>query len=260
MNTGIYTIEHLGTGRRYVGSAVNFANRWRSHLHLLRNGRHHSVHLQRAWDKYGEANFVFKKLIVCAKEHLTFYEQRAMDAHNAVACGFNIRPKAESMLGFKHSQESIEKSRAANTGRKVAPELIARMTGRKLPAEVCAKMSASRKGKKKTPEWVAKIALANRGRVVSEETKEKLRKANLGKKSDENTRSKQSASHMRNSNPERWIAHLESRGKLTFAKADAIRMMYHGGWGLTQAVLGKTFGVDGSVISDIIRNKKWVRC
>ena len=65
--SGIYAIVHIETGRKYVGSAVNLTKRWNIHRHGLRNKKHHSAALQRAWDKYGEAAFSFEVLEVVVK-------------------------------------------------------------------------------------------------------------------------------------------------------------------------------------------------
>lgn len=62
--SGIYQIRHIDSGKIYVGSAVSFAGRWRNHRKDLAHGRHHSCHLQRAWDKYGSDAFAFEVLEV----------------------------------------------------------------------------------------------------------------------------------------------------------------------------------------------------
>lgn len=49
LDTGIYQIRNTANGKRYVGSAVKFAQRWRQHAHLLRKRKHHSRILQNAW-------------------------------------------------------------------------------------------------------------------------------------------------------------------------------------------------------------------
>lgn len=175
MNTGIYQITNLHNGKSYVGSAVSFRDRWREHLRQLANGDHHSKVMQRAWDKYGEAAFEFKKLLVCAKSDLIWFEQRAIDA---LQPAYNICKVAGSVLGYRHTEEA--KAAAAerakgNTNRR----------GRKEPAEVCARISVGRKGKGVgrvfTEETKAKIAAAQRGRTISEERKEHLRRINTGK-------------------------------------------------------------------------------
>ena len=58
IETGIYAIVHKASGKRYVGQAARtFALRRRSHAHQLRNGKHHSRYLQRAYNKYGADAF-----------------------------------------------------------------------------------------------------------------------------------------------------------------------------------------------------------
>lgn len=48
----IYKIVNTLNGKYYVGRTGNLANRIAAHQYLLREGRHHSIHLQKAWDKY----------------------------------------------------------------------------------------------------------------------------------------------------------------------------------------------------------------
>jgi hypothetical protein len=54
-----YRIRRVKTGDLYVGSSGNFKIRKKIHLTDLRGNRHHSRYLQNAWNKYGEASFVF---------------------------------------------------------------------------------------------------------------------------------------------------------------------------------------------------------
>jgi group I intron endonuclease len=55
----IYKIINTANGKFYVGSTTNTKERFRVHRNRLRKGRHHSKHLQAAWNKYGEQVFVF---------------------------------------------------------------------------------------------------------------------------------------------------------------------------------------------------------
>ena len=61
MTCGIYTIKNIINGKFYLGSSKNIEKRWNRHLYELRNNRHHSWYLQRAFIKYGENSF---KLII----------------------------------------------------------------------------------------------------------------------------------------------------------------------------------------------------
>jgi group I intron endonuclease len=55
----IYKIINLINNKFYVGSTNNHYERFRVHRNRLRGNKHHSKHLQAAWNKYGEASFVF---------------------------------------------------------------------------------------------------------------------------------------------------------------------------------------------------------
>lgn len=80
MLCGVYAIVHLPTGRRYVGSSANIPQRWRKHKAALVRGDHHSVYLQRVWNKYGAAEFSFIVVEECAVEALCATEQAHLDA------------------------------------------------------------------------------------------------------------------------------------------------------------------------------------
>lgn len=193
MSSGIYEIVNTSTNQRYIGSAADFGQRWRSHRRLLRRGQHHSPRLQNAWNKYGENAFEFRKLLVCAKGSLLMYEQRALDA---LTPEFNVLRFAGSSLGHKHrveTRERIAASAIGNTrtkGIKHTEEARANMgaasRGRYRSPEVRANMSAAQigrpyapgrktmKGFKHSPETRAKVSAALRGRPVSEETRRKM--------------------------------------------------------------------------------------
>lgn len=144
LRAGIYWIRNTVNGKCYVGSAVSFRRRKYEHYSYLRRGKHHCQHLQHAWDKYGEEAFVLEPLLVCGKDQLLFYEQRAIDS---IHPEYNAARVAGNTLGVR------------------------------LSADVCARMSDYRKGRKQAPEHVAARATANRGKKRTEATKEKIRSA-----------------------------------------------------------------------------------
>lgn len=153
---GIYEIVQIGTDRRYVGSAKDLAQRWRQHLAHLERGKHHSVALQRAWNKHGPEAFGFRTLIRCDRRHLVFYEQRAIDV---LRPKLNCAPKAGSQLGYTHTAETIGKMKAAAVGRPSS------FKGRKHTAESRMRISKSRTGKGTgpySPERIGKTAAATR--------------------------------------------------------------------------------------------------
>lgn len=72
--SGIYCIENLISGKKYIGSSINCERRFRSHKSALRRNVHRNPHLQLAWNKYEEENFSFKIILICEVKELDRYE------------------------------------------------------------------------------------------------------------------------------------------------------------------------------------------
>jgi group I intron endonuclease len=111
-NTGVYCWRNIRNGKRYVGSAARgFKARWWVHIAELKTGRHHSRHLQHAWDKYGSRSFVFQILERCPPERCLEREQWWLDHFDAAdpEKGYNMSPTVSSRLGMKSSAETVAK-------------------------------------------------------------------------------------------------------------------------------------------------------
>jgi group I intron endonuclease len=158
MLSGIYQI--VGPSGVYVGQSVNTRKRLREHLFALRHRCHYNTHLQRSWNKYGEASFLWETLAFFPVEDLDAAEQVALDSL-PVERRFN---KALSVVspsrGLKRSAETREKNKKAAVGNrshfgcKHSPETVERF---------------SQKAKK---EWAQKSASFSRlGKKDSEATK-----------------------------------------------------------------------------------------
>lgn len=178
IKSGIYAII-TPSGRRYIGSAVNFAHRWAVHRWNLRQGNHHSPGLQAAANKYGIEALRFEILERVERAQLLAREQAHIDAAG-VRNLLNGAPIAGSQLGLRHTPETRAAYSAARKGKSIAgwtPERRERMQviidarrGRKASDETRAKMSAAKKGRK-LPEQVVlarSVRLANRPPVISE--------------------------------------------------------------------------------------------
>ncbi len=183
MASGIYAILNLINSKYYIGSAVDFDERFRLHLLELNRNNHHNRHLQKAWNKHGQANFKFVILEECNADILLEREQfaiRGMDATNRHK-GYNICAVSWNRLGVKASDETREKLRISHTGHKHSDETKKKMglahkgnthnKGRKQTQEHKDAISNGLKGRIHSPETVAKIAASNRGRKASPEAK-----------------------------------------------------------------------------------------
>lgn len=114
MNSGIYAILNLENKKFYIGQASNLKLRWWQHKNSLSKNKHHSSILQRAWNKYGEQNFVYLIVEKCDKLDLTKREQYYLDLWKPE---YNICKIAESVLGVKRSEETKQKMSLASKSR-----------------------------------------------------------------------------------------------------------------------------------------------
>jgi len=121
---GIYKIVNLKNGKLYIGSTSNdFRERWWTHKSYLNNNKHDNKHLQNAWNKYGGQNFKFEIIEECKKEILREKEQYYIDQwyldENGKFIkqrGYNIREKAESNEGVKHTEDVKRRIKKAISG------------------------------------------------------------------------------------------------------------------------------------------------
>lgn len=133
MNSGIYKITNTVNGKYYIGSAVSINRRWNVHRSQLRSGKHHSIVLQRAWDKYGESAFKFSVVEYVDRDRLLETEQKYIDALNPCdsSVGYNISKMASAVClkgadnpnyGKPMSDAQKEKLRQALLGHEVSKE------------------------------------------------------------------------------------------------------------------------------------------
>lgn len=78
---GIYRIKNLVNGKSYYGSSKQIEKRFIRHKRELKNKTHINCLLQRAWDKYGEENFLFEVVEECEIKFLLELEQKYLNTH-----------------------------------------------------------------------------------------------------------------------------------------------------------------------------------
>ena len=86
---GIYCIENLVNGKRYVGQSIDIISRWRHHKSELNRGRHENIHLQNSWNKYGEDGFEFFILHECNIDELNEFEKYYIEYFDSYKNGYN---------------------------------------------------------------------------------------------------------------------------------------------------------------------------
>jgi len=151
MSTGVYKITCAPTGKIYIGSAArSLEARRKRHWADLRGGRHHSINLQRSWNKYGESAFTFTPVLLCRPQDALMYEQLAFEALKPT---LNMAPTAGNLSGFTHSIESRRKiAEYPRTPEMRLRQSAAMRTGRKLP---------TRRWKVATPSRTRKVGEAD---------------------------------------------------------------------------------------------------
>lgn len=187
MQSGIYKITHIESGRFYVGSAKSIKARWSTHRQDLLKNKHHSKYLQAIYNKYGKDSIEYEIIELCDLEQLLVREQHYIDTLQPT---LNMVKTAGSPKGYKHSEEVKIKQAERQRGRKVtfSEEALANIReghkNRVYSDAAKLKMSESAKRNcnlKPTPESIAKVVAFHTGRKRSEETKRKISEGRKGK-------------------------------------------------------------------------------
>ena len=155
--------------------------------------------MRNAAKKYGKESFRMSIIHWCDnKNDANELETFLISECNTIANGYNITPggdgtgsgESNPFFGKTHSEETKEKLRAVNLGRKLSEEHILKLTeGRKAKgfSEEAREKLRNRPISKLCSE---RTSISNKNRVWTQESKDKLRKANIGKKHSDAAKSK----------------------------------------------------------------------
>lgn len=183
----IYKITCTENNRVYIGQTKNKRKRWDEHKYDLRRNQHHSVYMQRAFNKYGENSFKHEIIETCSSAKvdekeifwITFYDStNKLKGFNLESGGNKLKQlaqetkdkiSAKNKVNYEHtkfalnSPEAILKRSVSNTGKKRSVKFRNRM---KEIAESRTGEKNSFFGKQHTNETKRKIGEANRGRAL----------------------------------------------------------------------------------------------
>lgn len=116
--SGIYKITCNSNGKIYIGYSKNMYTRKVKHVGKLRLGKHPNAHLQSAWNKYTEGDFMFTEIEECTIDKLKERENywcHFYKSHDR-NIGFNIEPTVNGETP-KRSDETKLKLSIYNKGK-----------------------------------------------------------------------------------------------------------------------------------------------
>lgn len=118
---GIYQIRNLVNNKLYIGSSFRLYERMLQHFADLRRNDHENIHLQNAFNKYGEQNFIFEVIEFCDKELQYDIEQYWINNFKNTNNIYNINLIASNPPNLKGSKHP-------NYGKKLDRNIVEKRT------------------------------------------------------------------------------------------------------------------------------------
>ena len=128
MEISVYFISHKPSKRFYVGQSSKTTTRLANHRNMLKRGDHHCIHLQRAWDMYGESEFDFIRFQSFeTKAEAMKAEQALLDKYFSTGVLFNSASSNDPRIGIQWATTKEARKRTSVT-RSKAPHLLEQLS------------------------------------------------------------------------------------------------------------------------------------
>jgi len=134
--SGIYCIENIIDGKKYIGYSENIYKRWKFHIMNLNGNYHKNAYLNHAWNKYGEENFKFwvieeyindPQLLKLMETYFIVYYESFIDFGK----GYNLTLGGEGLFNISNLTRKKMSKKGINNpnyGRKVSLEVRKKMS------------------------------------------------------------------------------------------------------------------------------------
>lgn len=167
---GIYCIENIINGKKYIGQSINIYDRWQKHIGELNRNKHDNDYLQKSWNKYGIDNFKFYIIEHCNIDELDSREVYYINLYDTTNrdCGYNLKGGGQN--GGSWYIDESRKKMSDSVKKSYTPELI-----EKRRQDALKQWS--------NPDIKLKISGVNSGRFgkhLSEEARKKIGEAHKG--------------------------------------------------------------------------------
>ena len=112
---GVYKIENIKNHKVYIGSSKNIYNRWKQHLSQLKANTHHSIKLQRCYNKLKNKSTLQFSIVEVVNDIniLKEREQYYIDKYDAFNSGYNCSEKTDNPKYTLKNKQKAKKHREA---------------------------------------------------------------------------------------------------------------------------------------------------
>lgn len=100
---GIYMIENVITGEKYIGQSTDIEKRFKEHIY------HKDSYIDQIIHEEGLSNFIFRILEICSEENLDYFEEYYINLYKTTykGYGYNIVKGGQHNIGESNSNVKL---------------------------------------------------------------------------------------------------------------------------------------------------------